>query len=170
MKDEHYNAPWGKRIRLITGGVGLLGIIAATTLPLVIDDPQNPWVRWLSPAVLLAILGGTSLFSVRGYDLTAEALVVRRSIWTNRIPLATIRSATRDPEACKGAFKLIGNDGLFAMHGLFRSSRLGKFNAFVTDPANAVILELGARKVVISPENPSRFVRELERRLEKLAR
>lgn len=90
---------------------------------------------------------------------------MRRSFWSNRIPLAAIQSAGLDARACEGAMKTLGNDGLFAMHGRFRSKRLGKFQAYVTDPRNSVVLRLPGDIVVVSPENPRQFLRELNRRL-----
>jgi hypothetical protein len=168
MTVKHYSAPWGRRVRLITGLLACFLLGLAATLPLVLpaDRPVDAWVRWLVPLVLLAILGGTALWSIRGYTLTDDALLVRRSFWVNRIPLARIETIGIDPRACEGAWKTVGNDGLFAMHGRFRSRRLGKFQAYVTDPANAVVLRVPGDTIVISPEHPRQFVNELHRRLE----
>ena len=167
MTPKSYSAPWGRRIWLITLPVVLLGLAVAVVLPLVIKDPKKPIDLWVLPALFAAIYGTTALFCVRGYEITDEAILVKRSFWRNKIPIADVTSAEVDPEACKGAFKTIGNDGLFAMHGRFRSKRLGKFQAFVTDPGNSVILRTREVTTVISPENPRQFVNELSRRLRK---
>jgi hypothetical protein len=120
------------------------------------------------PAAALGVIGGTALWMVRGFQLTDDAVVVRRVLWSNRIPLRTIESAEVDPHACKGAWKTCGNDGLFAMHGRFRSKHLGKFQAYVTNAENAVVLLVRGDTIVISPENPRSFVNELNRRLRRL--
>lgn len=170
MSVKLYHAPWGRRVWLITATVTLLGIATTAVLPLFVPvkKPEDRWALWLAPAVVGAIIGGTALWMIRRFELTDEAIVVRRPLWANAIPLATVESAEADAGACEGAWKTMGNDGLFAMHGRFRSKRLGKFQAYVTDPANSVVLRQSADTVVISPENPRQFVNELNRRLTRL--
>jgi hypothetical protein len=170
MTEKHYHAPWGRRVWLISGAVCLLGLTIALALPLSlpVKDSGERGLVWLSSAVVLLIIGGTSLWMIRRFELTDEAIIIRRSFWTNRIPLAKIESAEVDGRACERAWKTMGNDGLFAMHGRFRSKRLGKFQAYVTDPANAVVLRVPGDTIVISPEQPRQFVNELNRRRERL--
>ncbi len=170
MAAKHYPAPWGRRVWLITATVTLLGIATTAVLPLFVPvkNPEDRWALWLAPAVVCAIIGSTALWMIRRFELTDEAIVVRRPLWTNSIPLATVESAEIDARACEGAWKTVGNDGLFAMHGRFRSKRLGKFQAYVTDPANSVVLKQPADTIVISPENPRHFVNDLNRRLARL--
>ena len=162
-----YPAPWGRRIWLITATVALIGLATAIALPLFVrgEKPDDRWVLWLVPAVVGAIIGGTGFWAIRRFELTDEAILVRRILWANALPLAAIESAEVDSRACEGAWKTTGNDGLFAMHGRFRSKRLGKFQAYITDPANAVVLKVPGDTIVISPENPRQFVNELNRRL-----
>lgn len=168
MISKSYNAPWGRKIWLITGTMALLGIGAAIALPLLIPvrNAADQWAVWIAPAVMLLIIAGTSLWSIRRFELTGNHLLVHRVLWSNLVDLAQIESAEIDPAACKGAWKTMGNDGLFAMHGRFRSNHLGKFQAYVTDTANAVVLRLPTDTIVVSPENPRSFVRELNHRLE----
>jgi hypothetical protein len=139
----------------------------AMVLPVLLEKEKSPVGTWITVAIPLAILSGTVLFVVRGFEVADEAVVVRRSLWRNRIPLTGLESIVADPSACKGAWKICGNDGLFAMHGWFWSRRLGRFRAFVTDPENSVVLRFAGRTVVVSPENPRDFVSEVNRRLRR---
>ncbi|MDA0812274.1 MAG: PH domain-containing protein [Verrucomicrobia bacterium] len=170
MTTKHYAAPWERRVWLITGAFFLLGLAIALALPLSlpVKDSGERWLLWLSPSVVLMIAGVTSLWMVRRFELTDDAIIVRRSFWANRILLNVIESAEVDGQACERAWKTVGNDGLFAMHGRFRSKRLGKFQAYVTDPANAVVLKVPGDTIVISPEHPRQFVNDLNRRLAHL--
>lgn len=170
MTAKQYQAPGGRRIGLITAIVTLLGVVATTTLPLVVPlkRPEDRWALLIGPVVVCPIIGGTALWMICHFELTDEPILVRRVLWTNTIPLAHIESAEADPRACERAWKTVGNDGLFAMHGRFRSKRLGRFQAYVADPANSVVLKLPGDIVVISPENPRHFVNDLNRRLERL--
>lgn len=170
MSVKLYQAPWGRRVWLITTTVTVLGIATTAALPLLLPvrKTEDRWALWLAPAVVCAIIGGTALWMIRRFELTDEALVVRRPLWANSLPLATVESAEVDARACEGAWKTTGNDGLFAMHGRFRSKRLGKFQAYVTDPANSVVLKVTGDIIVVSPANPRQFVNDLNRRLERL--
>jgi hypothetical protein len=164
MELKRFGAPWGLRVRLFTFLIIGTELAVVLALPFLVRSEGEAYVLWFVPLVMGLVLGATALFVVRRFELRADALVVKRSFWENRLPLSEITSAKPDPEALRGAWKTCGNDGLFAVHGRFRSKRLGKFQAFVTDPANAVVLQTTSGPVVVSPEDPSAFVHELERR------
>jgi hypothetical protein len=166
MSTKTYSAPWGLKIGLITGIVAGLGLGVAVGLPFFMKEAQSSTVVLFFPAIaVLTILAGTGLFVVRGFELTDGHLFVQRSFWKTDIDLAGLESATADPTACKGAFKTLGNDGVFAMSGRFYSKKLRSFRAFVTAPKNSVILKFAKRTIVVSPENPKSFAGELNRRL-----
>lgn len=116
------------------------------------------WVALVPIVVLLIAL----LFTVRGYEITPDEILVERLLWRTRLQSRSrLQSAAADPEAMKGAVRIFGNGGLFAFSGLFRSRQLGKFRAYVTDPARAVVLRFPDRVVVVSPSDPERFAREI---------
>ncbi len=68
---------------------------------------------------------------------------------------------TLDPDALRGSIRLFGNGGMFSFTGLFRSPKLGRYRAYVTDPARTVTLRFADRVVVVSPSDPAAFVRDL---------
>jgi hypothetical protein len=69
-----------------------------------------------------------------------------------------------DHEATSKSLRLFGNSGFFCIAGLFSNRKLGRYRAFATDPQRAVVLELPARKVVVTPENPWQFLAALRTR------
>lgn len=115
------------------------------------------WAAWLPAAIVM----GAALFVVRGYRVTPDAIVVRRLLWANRLPLTDLQSARHEPDAMRRSIRLFGNGGLFSFTGLFRNSALGNYRAFVTDPRLAVVLRYERRTVVISPGAPEEFVRRV---------
>ncbi len=166
MNKEFAAAPWGARVKVIT----LLLIVLLLLLPgpVLFAVPGVPLpIAGLVVGIMAAVIGGTSLFVVRGFRLSRDTLFVQRSFWENSISLAGLQSAEVDPRACERAWKTVGNDGLFAMHGWFRNQRLGKFQAFVTDPTRCVVLRFADRIVVVSPEQPRRLAEELNHRLRR---
>jgi len=115
----------------------------------------------LLPVLVLVV---AAIFSVRGYVITADELLIRRLLWSTRLRRAELESATADREALRGSIRLFGNGGLYSFTGLFRSRALGRYHAYVTDPARTVILRFKNRTIVVSPENPEAFVRDITAR------
>lgn len=114
------------------------------------------------------IIVGSLLFVVRSYAIQGGHLAIRRLLWTTVIPILGIHDAGIDPAAIKGSLRIFGNGGLFGLTGLYWNKRLGRFRLFATDPKKAVVLRLHDRIVVISPEEPEAFLRELEQLFPRL--
>lgn len=164
---QAYAAPWGSRVWLITLGLIAVAAVALVVLPWVVESQQDRAAAWIAPCLIGTMIAITSLWSIRHYEVTDHELRVQRLLWQNRIELADVESVEADARACEGAWKTMGNDGLFAMHGRFRSKRLGKFQAYVTDPRRAVVLRLANDTVVLSPCDPDRFVTDVRHRLRR---
>ncbi len=109
----------------------------------------------------LAILFGSALFTIRGYTITSDAILVQRLFWTTRLPRAGLQSAQFEPSAMRSSLRTFGNGGLFSFTGFFRNKGLGAYQAFVTDPNQTVVLRFSNRTVVVSPAAPEEFVRDI---------
>ena len=121
-------------------------------------------VACIPPALALGCL----LFVVRSYTIQGGHLSIRRLLWTTNIPLLGIHEARHDPTAIKGSLRIFGNGGLFGITGMYWNRRLGRFRLFATNPAKAVVMRLHDRIVVISPQDPQAFLRELGRLFPRL--
>ena len=120
------------------------------------------WFLLASPALVGGVLFAVGWYSrILGYRLEGGELVVRRPDREKRLPLAGLVSAEVDPKAMDWSIKTWGNDGLGAVTGRFRNRRLGAYEALVTDRARAVVLRWADRCLVVSPDRPEEFVREL---------
>jgi hypothetical protein len=111
---------------------------------------------------VFAVPLGSALFIIRGYDLEPSDLLVRRLLWSNRIPLQDLRHAWADPAAMTGSIRLFGNGGLFSFSGLFYNRRLGRYRAFATNPRNSVVFKFPARTLIVTPEGPLQFLSALK--------
>ena len=107
------------------------------------------------------IIGIAVLFTIRGYSITPDAIMVRRLFWNTRLPIAELQSAKFDPNATEKSIRTFGNGGLFSFSGFYHNKTLGTYRAFLTDPKQTVVLTFPKRSVVISPAQPDDFVREL---------
>ncbi len=153
---KEYAAPWST------------SLVVATSLSSVLCAGLAIVFLWSGDQVLqrvallpLAIIFGGALFTIRGYALTADAVLVYRLLWTTRLPMTGLASARFEPDAMRGSVRTFGNGGLFSFSGRFRNKALGPYRAYVTDPRRTVILRFTERTVVISPSPPEGFVDDL---------
>lgn len=153
----HFRAPWSRAVKIITAvvialtlalnampflGRPALGLVAADTM------------AW---GVLLFCL----FFSVNGFSVRNGQLLVHRLGWATKFDLAKLSGFEVNPHAMMGSIRLFGNGGIFCFIGHYRNAVIGRYRAYVTDQANAVVLEFGERKIVVSPDDPQAFVETL---------
>ena len=112
-------------------------------------------------ALPLALMAGCALFTVRGYAITPDAILVKRLFWDTRLSRSELESAAFSPGAMKGSIRTFGNGGFYSFTGWYWNRALGNYRAFVTDTARCVVLRYAGRTIVVSPGDPEGFVREL---------
>ena len=156
-----FSAPWDRQTLLVTWlcGVVLFGISAV----LLAKTPENPpWMyqvgTWMPPVIFLLC----ALFAVRGYSLQGNHLIVLRPGWRTRIALDDLQSIKHLPGSTQGSIRIFGNGGLFGFTGLFRNDQLGRYRAFATDVSRAVVLRFPVKTIVVTPDNPQKFVDALQ--------
>jgi hypothetical protein len=158
---NEFKAPWG---RLLVG-ISVIASLICISLPLIILSlgPQaSAFAHWSAAVAPLGIIIGCALFLVRGYTVTSETLLIHRLAWHSRIPLRSLLSIEAKPEAMAGSIRTFGNGGFFSFTGFFWSRTLGRFRAYVTDLHRTVVLRLADRTIVVSPDDPERFVQEIK--------
>jgi hypothetical protein len=151
-----YAAPWGKSLLIISAIVTIICVGVTADL---LRKGQRGW----EVAIPVAVIGFAALFTIRGYTITPDAILVHRLFWNTRLPLTGLQSVESRPNAMRGSIRTFGIGGAFSISGFYRNSALGTYRAFVTDPRQTVILTFPNRKVVVSPAPPEDFVRELMR-------
>jgi hypothetical protein len=153
---KRYKAPWSRSLVVISSLVTAL-LVGVT---LFVIWTSSGMLRWMAlPPV--AIVFGSALFTIRGYTVTSDWILVHRLIWTTRLPIAGLQSAHFEPEATRRSIKTMGNGGLFSFTGFFYNKALGPYRAFVTDQHRTVVLRFSRRTVVVSPGEPEEFVQDL---------
>ena len=158
---KHYEAPWSKSLIVISLLTSMLclGVSAGAWWAAAAKHQAAP-VRWVA-LLPLVILFCTALFTIRGYAITSEAILVDRLLWSTALPRVGLESAQVEPDAIRGSIRTFGNGGAFSFTGFYYNKRLGSYRAFVTDPRRAVVLRYAARRVVLSPAAPEDFVCDL---------
>jgi hypothetical protein len=159
-------APAGARVRVVT----LLSFAAVAGMAVVVPalalrrHPSPPWPPLLGVAVAAVVLAAVWFTArIRRYRLSGAELQVLLPLRTVRFPLAGLQEVAPDRDALRGARKVAGNDGIGAISGRFRSRRLGRFHAYVTDREHAVVLRWPDRGLVVSPDQTAWFVETVRR-------
>jgi hypothetical protein len=145
-----YPAPWSGSLKVLTVVACL-----ALALGLVIGG-------LVTRAVVAGAFVMCALLAVRGYSIRDGRLLIHRLGWNKAVDLHKVLRAEADPSAMAGSLRLLGVGGLFAYVGRFRSPKLGQYWSYATCPERAVVIELPGSKVVVTPADPQRFVRDLE--------
>jgi hypothetical protein len=155
---KHYRSPWSTSLVVISAGATIVCLgVSLSVVTVTVGRGVLPWVGLLP----LAILVGSAPFTIRGYTVTAEAILVHRLCWATRLPREGLQSATAEPGAMRGSLRTCGNGGLFSFSGRYWSKRLGPYRALVTDPRRTVVLRYVDHTVVVSPASPEQFAGDL---------
>jgi hypothetical protein len=109
----------------------------------------------------LGVFAVAALFAIRGYSITPQAIRVHRLFWSTSVPLAGLETARFEPRVMKSSIRTFGNGGIFSISGWFYRKGLGAYRAFVTDPRQTVVLRFPSRRVVLSPDDPEGFAKEV---------
>jgi hypothetical protein len=152
-----FGAPWSRSLKAASGFavVVLAGVAAAGIL---VMPARMLLARCMMVGVPVSVLAIAFLSIVSGYTLTATQLEVERPLWSTAFPLAQLLSVAGDAEVFKGSLRLFGNGGIFSFTGFFWKRGLGCFRSFATDPARAVVLKFRKRTIVVTPDDPLRFI------------
>ena len=163
MKEVSFNAPWSAALVVMTSVCALVcsGLPLAGAALILGMYAAPPWVGWILFAVPVLTMVLSAAFMVRGYVLTDVSLIIIRLGWKTRLDLSGLTSAAVDPNAVEGSLRIFGNGGFFAFTGLFRNKKLGFYRAYATDTKRAVVLRFYGKTVVITPDDPQKFVAEI---------
>lgn len=161
-----FSAPWSAWLWVITGFSLVLFLGLATALFAAGVD------RRIALAVLALTVGFLTLVArvawIRGYTVSRRALTVRRLGPDFVVDLADLESLAVDPRAMSGTYAM-PNGGLFSFGGKgCRNRRLGRYEAYATDPARCVVLRFADRVVVVTPGDPAALVQTVNAMKEAL--
>ena len=161
-QNRTYGASWGLSLKIMTGiAAGILLFMVATGLT---KNPGNTegWTFFMV-VLPLAVLGVSSLFSIHGYTVDGDTLLIHRIGWNSKVNLSRLVAAHVDPSAMNNSIRTFGNGGMFCFAGGYWNKKLRHYRAFATAPKNSVILRFPNRTVVVSPDDPAAFAEEMQR-------
>ena len=155
-----YKAPWCRLLVVMSTLATLLCLGITFGMPFLPASAHGGeagmWIRWLP----LALVFGCALFTVRGYTITPDAILVRRLFWDTRLPRAGLQAAEFVPGGMCKSIRTWGNGGFFSFTGFYWTRTLRSYRAYVTDLRRTVVLRYERRTIVVSPDRPEDFIRE----------
>jgi len=156
-----FDAPWNDTLRMITAGASALMLGAA----LFATRKRRMWVMALALAAAAAFLTGSWGYAPKGYTVDGGVITIQRPFGGVTIEKADVKSVRPFEEADGvGMIRTGGNGGMFGFYGNFKSDRLGSHKWYVTDKARMVVIETRDGAVVVSPDNPAKFVEAANRK------
>lgn len=91
-------------------------------------------------------------------DVSNGTLTVQMRRRSERFPIAGADARRLTPEEIESLERLATSGGLVAGTGGFESRLLGELDLYASDFANAVLLEAGELRMVVTPDDPEAFL------------
>ena len=158
-----FTASWGTPLKIVTS-ICILIVLAAPLVGTIVSGMLTQFNSSLLAKTIIIpclFIVFMALFTVRGYVLTSDRLIIKRPLWENTVDLNNIVSAEFDPQAMSNSFRVFGNGGFFSMSGVFWNKKLGFYRIFGTDEKHSVVLKFPDKTIVVTPDKPQNFVANL---------
>ncbi len=155
ISEKHHPAPWSQG--LVLWSLLLTGLFLWLAF---VSFKHGGGSSLLLGSSFVALTIVCALFTIRGYTITADAILIHRLFWATRLPLAGLKSARFEMGATQWSIRA-GNGGFFSCTGFRYNRSLGFHRVFATDGMRTVVLRYPHRTVVVSPADPEAFVRDL---------
>ena len=134
----------------IISGLVALGFIAAIVIA----------KSLLLACLSLFLISVAFAYSPRGYVVAEGSIIIRRLAKDAQVALESVKEArTAVQDDLHGLVRLWGSGGLFGYYGLHRTRKLGRSTWYVTNRSKMVVLDTGAKRVLLSPDDPDAFVK-----------
>ncbi len=154
-----YKSIWSRALTINTIlGVALSLVTAAAFSSIGMTGFWFPSVLATLPILLIAVMFARS---IRGYEVSTDAVWVVRWIDRRRIPLDGLKEVERAPSDMAAGVQPGNrqtNAALFAYNAMYDNDVLGPHQAYATDLQHVVVLRYPDRIVIISPDRPDDFV------------
>ncbi len=146
---KYYQAPWSTSLIVISSLATVLCVGAALAM-MWSSQGVLPWLALLP----LAIVGGGALFTIRGYTVTSDAILVHRLFWTTRLPLAGLKSAQVEPDAMRWSIRTFWQWWTVFLYRVLPQQEIGRLSCVRNDPHQTVVLHFSTRTVAYGLRAP----------------
>lgn len=153
---------------ITAASVAVVAVVVVVLARIVVAESPG-WLRALLGAAIVlcvGLVGATYGYTPRGYRLEDGRLVIERPVSDVVVAFRDIVDARHEHAPLKGMWRVAGNGGLFGFWGKFRRVA-DKTNVavYATRYHDGVVLSTAQGTMVITPDDPARFVDELKGRM-----
>lgn len=157
----HSAATLDKTAKIVT--VFILLLMVVLLYPILKGDKEvGSIITTLLNSLLFFVVAFCYFYSIKGYSIYKDKLIVDRPIGKKLIPLNDLRGIYDYKKVEKGfTIRTFGNGGLFGYFGYFNNDKIGRFKLYSTKGKDFHILDFGKEKIGISPDDPE-FIEALK--------
>ncbi|MBY0503276.1 MAG: PH domain-containing protein [Bryobacteraceae bacterium] len=162
-----FRASWSRSTKLLTA----LFLFCAAAI-LVFSYGGSPQFFYGTAGLLAAGVLFAFRYAPVGYRVDAGGVTILRRAADKPLPLATLRSARllEPAELGQVTWRWPALGGLFGFYGWFETPALGRHQWYAARDERLVLLQVTQGPVVLSPDEPESFVREVNQRVRAAAR
>lgn len=153
-----YHVSWSKISIAVT--IAVFAIVAIITVGLLIESSPVISVEFLVVGFVLICLLYVASYTPIKIEVSDDMLIIQRIIGSTNIPIDRIIGCGRYYKTF--LTKICGSGGFCGSLGWYRANDVGLFVSYVTDWDNAILINAGDKKYMISCNNPDAFIAHLE--------
>ena len=159
-----FGASWNRSTRLLTA---LFLAVAAMIVYLSYPGLPVSSAFLLTASAVCAAICLAYWYAPTGYLVDDDRVAIRRRAGLKPIPFSTLRSARlmEAGELAESTWRWPAVGGLFGFYGRFETPALGRHQWYASRDQDLVLLQTAAGPIVLSPDDPQAFVREVNQRL-----
>lgn len=154
----NYNVSWSKTSKAVT--IGVFAIVVAVIGGLLFEGTAIRSIEFLTIGLVVVCLLYFGSYTPVRIDLSGKALTIHRILGCTSIPINKIISCHRFYPTF--LTKICGSGGFCGSLGWYKTSETGIFFSYVTNWKEAIIIDVGTRKYVISCADPDKLVSNIE--------
>ncbi len=156
-----FSASLDRTVKIITVCISLLFLFVSLAYVRILTEQPNNLNLWLTMVAtilfFIAIALGCYLYAPQSYEVTVDALIIRRKIKDVVVPMTDIKEVRGIAEGeMKGLIRTFGVGGFFGYFGRFYAMGYGTMTFYATQSKNRVLIILrDEKKIVITPDDVS---------------
>ncbi|HWF20220.1 MAG TPA: PH domain-containing protein [Verrucomicrobiae bacterium] len=152
---------------VITTTLALVVLLALGILFLVLqhqtrDRASVHYSFLFAGCLMIFLVAGSFSFRIRSYEINSGNLVVHVGFGKKIFPLNGLQNVSLEERPFAGATKDAAMAGIWSYCGIFSSQKFGTFHAYATTPAQGALLTWADKKVLVTPDDTTRFMQSLK--------
>lgn len=157
--DKNYRVGWSRTSVAIT--LAVFAVVIGIIVGLLIEETPIVSAKFLIIGLVLICLLYVASYAPVRIELSGNTLTIHRMLGSTRIPIDSISRCERYYPAF--LMKVCGSGGFCGSLGWYRTTETGPFVSYVTDWHNAILIDAGTKKYMVSCNNPDKLIADLER-------